>query len=159
MCEPGPGYECQCDSGYSLDSDNMSCVANAECSGEGDNLVCQCLDGFRDESNGNSNIQNCIGRSALACFCVILLSNVQILMNVLKDWTLTVVYMLTVLTQLVVMDVSAVMAMLGMEQIAVSLLLTTGKYTWFGEFVLCKYFYEHFCNTFSPSVIPLCNLL
>ena len=61
-----PGYECQCDSGYSLDSDNMSCVANAECSVEGDNFVCQCLDGFRDEasgsrSNSSQNI-NCTGR-------------------------------------------------------------------------------------------------
>ena len=50
-----PGYECQCDSGYSLDSDNMSCVANAECSGEGDNFVCQCLDGFRDEASGSGS--------------------------------------------------------------------------------------------------------
>ena len=59
-----PGYECQCDSGYSLNSDNMSCVANAECSVEGDNFVCQCLDGFSDEasgsrSNSSQNI-NCI---------------------------------------------------------------------------------------------------
>ena len=57
-----PGYECQCDSGYSLDSDNMSCVANAECSGEGDDFVCQCLDGFRDESSGN--ISTCKGRNS-----------------------------------------------------------------------------------------------
>ena len=56
-----PGYECQCDSGYSLDSDNMSCVANAECSGEGDDFVCQCLDGFRDETNGSGSAQNCVG--------------------------------------------------------------------------------------------------
>ena len=56
-----PGYECQCDSGYSLDSDNMSCVANAECSGGGDDFVCQCLDGFRDETSGN--ISTCIGRN------------------------------------------------------------------------------------------------
>ena len=62
-----PEYECQCDSGYSLDSDNMSCVANAECSGEGDDFVCQCLDGFRDESSGSGSggtlNSSCIGRS------------------------------------------------------------------------------------------------
>ena len=63
-----PGYECQCDSGYSLDSDNMSCVANAECSGEGGNFVCLCLDGFRDDSSGYGsssgyNITSCIGKS------------------------------------------------------------------------------------------------
>ena len=63
-----PGYECQCDSGFSLDSDNMSCVANAECSGEGDNFVCQCLDGFREwnsSSGGGSaeNLTSCLGTS------------------------------------------------------------------------------------------------
>ena len=62
-----PGYECQCDSGYSLDSDNMSCVANAECSGEGDDFACQCLDGFRDETNGSGSgsgiFFSCIGKS------------------------------------------------------------------------------------------------
>ena len=58
-----PGYECQCDSGYSLDSDNMSCVANAVCSGEGDDFVCWCLDGFRAETSGNDS--SCIGKDLL----------------------------------------------------------------------------------------------
>ena len=65
-----PGYECQCDSGYSLGSDNVSCVHNAECFGEGDDFVCQCLDGFRNEdswsgSGSTQNTINCVGESII----------------------------------------------------------------------------------------------
>ena len=62
-----PGYICECDLGYSLNSDNRSCVANANCS-EG---VCYCLDGFTDVSeNGNGSLVsiNCIGK--LTHFCI-----------------------------------------------------------------------------------------
>ena len=41
-----PGYYCDCNDGYSLDSDNITCVANADCS----DGVCTCLDGFMNES-------------------------------------------------------------------------------------------------------------
>ena len=56
-----PGYVCECNLGYSLNSDNSSCVANANCS-EGE---CYCLDGFTDISgsgNGSLNSINCIGK-------------------------------------------------------------------------------------------------
>ena len=73
-----PGYECQCDSGYSLDSDNMSCVANAECSGEGDSFVCQCLNGFRGNgSDSTQNITSCIGR----CCCILAQQRVLLIRN------------------------------------------------------------------------------
>ena len=44
-------------------------------------------------------------------------------MNALRDWTLIVAYSLSVLTQLVAINVSAFMAMLKMDQIAVSIIL------------------------------------
>ena len=56
-----PGHVCECNLGYNLNSDNRSCVANANCS-EG---VCNCLDGFTDVSeNGNGTLTtiNCIGK-------------------------------------------------------------------------------------------------
>ena len=53
-----PGYICECDPGYSLNTDNRSCVANADCSGG----VCYCLDGFTDISDSQTDSLNCVGK-------------------------------------------------------------------------------------------------
>ena len=59
-----PGHQCDCIDGYTLDSDNTSCVANAVCTEDG----CTCLDGFMDESGSasggtsGSESLNCVGK-------------------------------------------------------------------------------------------------
>ena len=60
------GQKCECDDGYSLDSDGYSCIANAECI----NGVCVCLEGFVDESSSGSGNEtttrvNCTGKLLL----------------------------------------------------------------------------------------------
>ena len=70
-----PEYICECDVGYSLDSDNRSCVANADCS-EG---VCYCLDGFtdvNDSQNGTLASLNCVGMLISHCIAFIVFANV-----------------------------------------------------------------------------------
>ena len=56
-----PGYVCECDPGYSLNIDNSSCVANANCS-EG---VCYCLDGFTNVTDSQNDSLNCVGKHFL----------------------------------------------------------------------------------------------
>ena len=53
-----PGYYCDCFDGFTLDTDNTTCVASADCS-EG---VCRCLDGFVNENiSGSGDTVNCVG--------------------------------------------------------------------------------------------------
>ena len=57
------GQKCECDKGYSLDSDGSSCIANAQCS----DGVCECLNGFMDENSsgsgsGSTTTVNCVGK-------------------------------------------------------------------------------------------------
>ena len=57
------GQKCECDEGYSLDSDGSSCIANAQCI----DGVCECLNGFVDENSsgsgsGSATTVNCVGK-------------------------------------------------------------------------------------------------
>ena len=60
-----PGHQCSCHDLHSLDSDNTTCVPNAECTGG----VCVCLEGFTDigsrsgsgSASGSNGSINCIG--------------------------------------------------------------------------------------------------
>ena len=57
------GQKCECDEGYSLDSDGSSCIANAQCI----DGVCECLDGFVNENSSgsgaiNATTVNCVGK-------------------------------------------------------------------------------------------------
>ena len=56
-----PGHVCECNPGYDLNTDNKSCVANADCS-EG---MCYCLDGFIDINDSQNDSLNCVGKSHL----------------------------------------------------------------------------------------------
>ena len=56
-----PAYECQCYTGYSLDSDKSSCVVNAVCDGS----QCECLDGFVDENSDSTGNVSCVGKFTL----------------------------------------------------------------------------------------------
>ena len=52
------GHHCDCYDGFTLDRDNITCVANAECSGG----VCTCLEGFVDEgTSGSGDTVKCVG--------------------------------------------------------------------------------------------------
>ena len=156
-----PGYECQCDSDYSLGSDNMSCVHNAECFGEGDDFVCQCLDGFKNESGSGStqNTINCVGKSLIMLSCIIkqvsILPSLQMLMNVCKS-CIIVAYMLTVQTQLAATNVYATMATLDMGQIAVSYAKLSGQ-LYFVVFLNChntiKSWEESMCLLYNRYIL------
>ena len=44
-----PGFHCECGSGHVLHPDGITCIANADCSGNSvENFTCQCLPGYLD---------------------------------------------------------------------------------------------------------------
>ena len=60
------GQKCECDEGYSLDSDGSSCIANAQCI----DGMCECLNGFIDDNShgsgsGSVTRVNCVGKSLI----------------------------------------------------------------------------------------------
>jgi len=51
-----PGFRCECESGQTLHSDGLTCVANAQCSGSTvENFTCTCVPGYQDTDGTGFN--------------------------------------------------------------------------------------------------------
>ena len=65
-----PGFHCECESGHVLHPDRITCINNAECSGNTvENFTCQCLSGYLDVDGTGFN---CTGQQKyIAQYCII----------------------------------------------------------------------------------------
>ena len=65
-----PGFHCECESGHILHPDGITCIGNAECSGNTvENFTCQCLPGYLDVDGTGFN---CTGQQKyIALYCIL----------------------------------------------------------------------------------------
>lgn len=54
-----PGYHCECDSGDVLHPNELTCIPNANCTGDLEMFRCECLPGYEDTTTGDNF--NCTG--------------------------------------------------------------------------------------------------
>ena len=54
-----PYHHCECPPGGQLDQSNRTCVFNANCTLQNDEVVCECLPGYNDSTF--DQILNCLG--------------------------------------------------------------------------------------------------
>ena len=61
-----PGYHCECDSDDVLHPNGLTCIPNANCTGNLETLTCECLPGYEDvTTEGNFN---CTGKCTSCLF-------------------------------------------------------------------------------------------
>lgn len=67
-----PGYHCECDDTDVLHPNGLTCVANANCTGDLEVFRCECLPGYEDLTTGMNF--NCTGEwmPSLSILCAIL---------------------------------------------------------------------------------------
>ena len=65
-----PGFHCECESDHVLHPDRITCIGNAECSGNTvENFTCQCLPGYLDLDGTGFN---CTGQEkCIALYCIL----------------------------------------------------------------------------------------
>ena len=58
-----PGYHCECDSGDILHPNGLTCIQNANCTGDLEMFLCDCLPGYEDTTTEHNF--NCTGKCSI----------------------------------------------------------------------------------------------